>query len=128
MRCLDSSFVVDLLAGLPAAIRKASELQQSGERLSITAPAMAEVLMGAHYRGGPYLRKALELVAGLDILAADGAVASQAGELGAELMRRGIRPSAADLLIAASVRVHRKVLLTRDRGFAAIPGLAVETY
>ena len=84
--------------------------------------------MGAHCRCGPRVRTAIELLAGLGILTADGAVASQASELGAELIRRGVRPSAADLLIAASVRVHRKVLLTRDRGFAAIPGLAVETY
>ncbi len=128
MRCLDSSFVVDLLAGEPPALRKAAELEGSGERLSIAVPAMAEVLMGAHYQGGSYLRKALELLAGLDILTADGAVAVDAGTLGAELLRRGTRASAADLLIAASVRVHRKVLLTRDRGFSTMPGLAVETY
>ncbi len=128
MRCLDSSFIVDLLAGDPAALRKAKELEEAGERLCIAAPAMAEVMMAAHFRGGRYLRKALELVAGLEVLAADGLVAAEAGELGAELLPRGEHPAAADLLIAASVRLHRKVLLTRDKGFSSIPGLAVETY
>lgn len=128
MRCLDSSFIVDLLAGEVAAVRKAAELESTGERLSVTAPAMAEVLVGAQFRGGPYLRKALELLAGLDVLVADASVAAEAGELGAELLRRGARPASADLLIAATARLHRKILLTRDKGFAAIPGLAVETY
>jgi len=93
MRCLDASFVVDLLAGDPAAARKAAELEVSGERLSISVPAMAEVLMGAHFAGGGYLRKTLELMAGLEVLPADAAVGAEAGELGAELMRRGERPA-----------------------------------
>ena len=128
MRCLDSSFVVDLLAGQPAALRKAQELEASGVRLSITVPAMAEILMGAHFRGGTYLRKALELLAGLDVLPADGAVAAEAGELGAELLRRGRRAAAADLLIAATARLNGKILVTRDDAFSKVPGLAVETY
>jgi predicted nucleic acid-binding protein len=127
-RCLDSCFLVDLLAADPAAVKKAAELEASGERLSIAAPAATEVLMGAHFRGGVYLRKALELLGGLDLLPADSPVVGDAGELGAELMRRGVRAGAVDLLIAASARVHRKVLLTRDTAFIRVPGLAVETY
>lgn len=128
MRCFDASFVVDLLAGDEGARRKAAELEASGERLSISVPAMAEVLMGAHFAGGAYLRRTLELVAGLEVLPADGALAAEAGELGAELMRRGARPGAADLIVAASARLHRRILLTRDKAFATMPGVAVETY
>ena len=128
MRCLDSMFVIDLLAGQAAATKKATEFDKAGERLSIAAPAMAEVLMGAHFRGGTYLRRALELLAGIDVIPAGAEVAAEAGELGAELLRRGVRPAAADLLIAASARLHGKILVTRDRGFSRIPGLAVETY
>src|SRR3990172_260228 len=122
MRCLDASFVVDLLAGDPAAARKAAELEVSGERLSISVPAMAEVLMGAHFAGGGYLRKTLGLMAGLEGLPADAAVGAEAGELGAELMRRGERPAASDLIVAASARLHRKILLTRDGAFSTMPG------
>lgn len=128
VRCLDSSFVIDLLDGDPAALRKSEEIGHSGQRLCISVPAMAEVLVGAHFRGGPYLGEALELLAGLDVLPADGPVAAEAGELGAELLRRGRRPSAADLLIAATARLNGKILLTRDDAFSKVPGLAVETY
>ena len=128
MRCLDSSFIIDLLAGEPAATRKAGELRAAGERLSIAVPSLSEVLMGAHFRGGRYERKALELLAGLDVLPADSAVGAEAGQLGAELLRRGARASGEDLLIAATARLNRKVLLTRDTGFSGMPGLAVEAY
>jgi predicted nucleic acid-binding protein len=128
LRCLDSSFVVDLLRGDAGATKKSQELEAAGERVGIASPAMAEVLVGAHFRGGSYLRKALELVAGLDVLPADAKVAAHAGELGAELLRRGARFSSADLLIASTARINNCVLLTRDSGFARVPGLAVETY
>jgi predicted nucleic acid-binding protein len=127
-RCLDSCFLVDLLAADSAALNKATELERAGERLSIAAPAATEVLMGAHFRGGVYLRKAIELLASLELIPADSPVVGDAGELGAEMMRRGVRAGAADLLIAASARVHQKVLLTRDTAFVRVPGLAVETY
>lgn len=41
-------------------------------------------------------------------------------------MRKGRTLSPADLLIAALVRYHRGVLVTRDRDFSDVPGLAVE--
>lgn len=128
MRCLDSTFVVDLLRGDGGARKRAESMGVAGERAAIPAPAMAEVLVGAQHRGGQYLRKALELLAGLDVIPTDAAVAARAGELGAELLRRGARLSAVDLLIAATAEVHASVLLTRDTDFSSVPGLAVETY
>jgi predicted nucleic acid-binding protein len=128
MRCLDSTFVVDLLRGDVGARKRAEAMGAASERACIPAPATAEVLVGAQYRGGLYLRKALELLASLDVIPTDATVAARAGELGAELLRRGARLSALDLLIAATAEVHSSVLLTRDSGFSAVPGLAVETY
>jgi tRNA(fMet)-specific endonuclease VapC len=128
MRCLDSTYVVDLLRGDGGARKRAEAMGDAGERTAIPAPAMAEVLLGAQYRGGLYLRKALELLASLDVIPTDATVAARAGELGAELLRRGARLSPLDLLIAATAVVHSSVLLTRDSGFSSVPGLAVETY
>lgn len=128
VRSLDSSFVVDLLDEVAGAVKKAQELDDSGERVSISPPAMAEVLMGAHFKGGTYLARALEFTSNLEVLPDDATVAADAGELGAEMLRRGLRAGAADLLVAANARANRRILVTRDTAFFRIPGLAVETY
>ena len=128
MRCLDSTFLIDLLHEDRDAVRKAEDLRASGERLSIPAPVLAEVLLGAYVRGGTTLRKTMEVLAGFDVLDIDGTVAAEAARIGAELLRRGVTVTTLDLLIAAAARLHQRILVTRDTAFSRIPGLAVEAY
>ncbi len=128
MRCLDSTFLVDLLKGDPAAAAKMREIEALAEPVSLPAPCLTEVLLGAHFKGGALLRDTLDVVSRMDILDVDAAVAGEAGRLGAELLRRGHGLPTTDLLIAAAARLHSQVLVTRDTDFARIPGLAVEGY
>ncbi len=51
-----------------------------------------------------------------------------AGRIGAELIDRGEPLGAGDLLIAAISLRHGQRLITRNRGFARVPGLQVESY
>ena len=128
MRCLDSTFLIDLLKGDPAASAKMKEIESLGEPVSLPSPCLTEVLLGAHFKGGALLRDTLDAVGRLDILEVDAAVAAEAGRLGAELLRRGRSLPTTDLLIAAAARLSGRVLVTRDTDFARIPGLAVEGY
>ena len=128
MRCLDASFVIDLVKGAVSAARKAKTLDDARERLAIPAPALTEVLGGAYFRGGPVLRKTLELLSGLDVLPVDEGAAEEAGRIGAELLRRGTALPTVDLLIAAVAKSNRRILVTRDDAFSRIPYLAVEAY
>ena len=128
MRCLDSTFLIDLLKGDDAAAAKMREIEGLGESVSLPAPCLTEVLLGAHFKGGDLLRDTLDVVARLDILEVDAAAASEAGRLGAELLRRGRGLPTTDLLIAACARLGGHILVTRDTDFARIPGLAVEGY
>src|SRR5438445_1799687 len=128
MRCLDSSFVIDLVKGEAGAVARARSLDDAHEKPSIAAPALAEVLQGAYYKGGGILAKTLELLASLDVLGTDERVAAEAGRIGAELLRRGAGVPTVDLLIAATAKLHQQVLVTRDAAFQRIPDLAVETY
>lgn len=128
MRCLDSTFLIDLLKGDPAAAAKMREIEALGEPMSLPAPCLAEILLGAHFKGGDLLRDTLDVVSRLDVLDVDAAVAREAGRLGAELLRRGQGLPTTDLLIAAAARLHGHVLVTRDADFRRIPGLAVEAY
>jgi predicted nucleic acid-binding protein len=125
---LDSSFVIDLLAGEPRAVEKAGELDRTGEPRWITAPAASEVLIGASRIGGAYLTRTRQLIDSLPLLPFDQASCHEAGRIGSELVSRGLSVSLADLFIAAITKHHGERLLTRDQSFVRIPGLAVEVY
>jgi predicted nucleic acid-binding protein len=128
VKAVDATFPVDMLNALRPAALKAKALDESGEQLAIPAPALAEFMVGAEFIGGAYLEGARRLAAQLIVIDSDEAVALEAGRLGAELMRRGLRMAAADLLIAATCKLHQLILITRDEGFGRVPGLAVESY
>jgi tRNA(fMet)-specific endonuclease VapC len=128
MVSLDSSFLIDLLAGETGARDKAAQLDASDEPRVVTAPAVSEVLLGAYRIGGGYLERTRLLLDQLPLLAFDGPACHEAGRLGAELQARGTPLSPSDLFIGAITRRHGERLLTRDRGFTVIPGLAIESY
>lgn len=128
MRCLDSSFIIDLVKGEEGAVTRARAFDDAGEKPTIAAPALAEVLQGAYFKGGEILAKTFELLASLDVLGVDERIAAEAGRIGAELLRRGATVPTVDLLIAATAKMSQQVLVTRDSAFQRIPDLAVETY
>jgi predicted nucleic acid-binding protein len=128
VRCFDSTFLIDYVRGEASAVEKVRELLEATERLTTPAVAVAEVLVGAHYRGGRELARTLEFLELLDVLPFDLAEAAEAGRIGAESMRRGAPLVGNDLLVAATVRHHRGILVSRDSVFSMVPGLAVEAY
>lgn len=128
MRCLDASFLIDLLRGDPDAVRKATSMEATGERTSVASPALAEILCGAYFKGGSDLTRTLETLASAEVLDVDERVAAEAGRLGAEMLRSGLKVATVDLLIAAAAKLNQHILVTRDLVFARIPGLAVESY
>lgn len=128
MKCLDSTFCIDLLKGLPEARARAEELVREGERLAIAAPALTEVLVGAFRQGGRRLAQSLDFVAQLEVLGVNEDIALEAARVGGECLRRGEAVGTTDLLIAATAKQHRAHLVSRDRDFARVPGLILETY
>lgn len=128
MRCLETTFIVDLAKGDPDARRKVQDLEEAGEPLAVASPTIAEALQGAYFRGGSVLRDTLDVISNLEVLDIDARVASEAGRMGAELLRRGAAVATVDLLIAAAARGRGAILVTRDSAFSRIPDLAVETY
>jgi tRNA(fMet)-specific endonuclease VapC len=128
LKCLDSTFCIDLANGLPAARVKAEDFSRTGERLAIPAPAVTEFLVGAFHAGGRRLAQALALVSELEILDITEAICLDAARLGGECTRRGTFVGTVDLLIAATAKHHRAALLSRDKDFSLIPQLLLETY
>jgi len=128
MVSLDSSFLIDLLAGNLRAVVKARELDRRGEPRYLTAPAASEVLVGAFRLGGAYYTRTRTLIDNLPLLPFDRSSYHEAGRLGSELVARGARLGQSDLFIAAITLRHGERLLTSDRGFLRVPGLVVEGY
>lgn len=128
MKCLDSTFCIDLSKGVRAAMTKAEELSAGGERLAIPAPALTEFLVGAFHQGGKRLAQALEFVSELEVLDATEPIAVDAARMGGECSRRGESVGTLDLLIASTAKHHHAPLLSRDSDFARIPGLTLEIY
>jgi predicted nucleic acid-binding protein len=128
MRVVDSTFPIDVLKSHAGAAALATALATADEPMSIPAPALAEVLVGAHHSGGWLLRETLALVEPFEVIPTDTEVAHEAGRLGAEMLRRGARMSSTDLLVAATCLQGRLVLISRDTAFLEVPGLVVERY
>jgi predicted nucleic acid-binding protein len=128
MHCFDSTFLIDYVRGEPLAVEKVRQLVETAERLTTPAVAAAELLIGANFRGSRELARTLELLERLDVLGFDTPEAAEAGRLGAECLRRGSPLVGIDLLVAATARLHRGVLVSRDGVFSQVPGLAVESY
>ena len=128
MYSIDASFVIDLLRGDAGARAKAERMHAEGQAHAISAPAMAEVMMGAYYAGGAKLKRTLQVLESLEVMDVSGAVALDAALIGAELLKEGTPLPLADLMVAASAKGAGQTILSRDEGFSRIPGLAVERY
>ncbi len=128
MVSLETTFLVDLRRGEPAAVAKAEVLEAARETKAVTPPVAAELFLGAHRFGAEHVERTRDLLASLVWLAMDQEACEEAGRIGAELMARGETLGEADLFIAATSMRHGHRLLTRDRAFARVPGLTVEAY
>jgi tRNA(fMet)-specific endonuclease VapC len=128
IRCADATFLIDVTRGDPGAAETLREMRIAGEPLRSPAPAVAELLLGAHLLGGSVARKTLEFAADVEVLPIDYAVASEAARIGAVLDRRGRRLPMTDLLVGATAVVHQMALLTRDQGLSGIEGMVSESY
>lgn len=128
MRCVDTTFCVDLSKGVPAAVARAEELDRIHERIGIPAPALAEFLIGGFAKGGRRLESAVDLISRMEVLPVDEEVALEAARIGGQAVREGRPVGTIDLLIAATARTRHCAIITRDQDFSGIPGLSIETY
>src|SRR5207249_12164183 len=102
MASLETTFLIDLLRNRAAAIQLAGTLDASGEPRCVTAPAAAEVLIGAHLQGGRSLERAKELLGSLVLLDFDRESYTEGGGLGARVIGRAEEVCRAVVSIAAS--------------------------
>lgn len=127
---LDTTFLIDVLNGDPAAEERRIELDERGD-LAASAVSVFELVEGAYLsdRTDEELRSIIEFVSRLRVAPVDGEVATLAGELSADLIGRGERIETEDVLIAATALHNETVVLTRNRDhFERMASVTVESY
>ncbi len=117
-----------MLRGHRGAAEEAELLDSESGVLTIPAPALAEFLDGVYFADGPYLTKALRLIAGRDVVPFDKECGVIARQLRTDLRAGGVPLPILGAVIASAVLRHHCILVTGDAGINRIPGLAVESY
>ena len=128
---LETSFLVDLLAGIPAARNLAEELDRTEVALRIPSPSAFELWVGSARsldRSEEILR--LErLLASYEVIAFDTEAARLAGELQGELSKRGKPLGTIDAQVAGIALTRGETLVTGDRRLLELGhGLRTRSY
>jgi predicted nucleic acid-binding protein len=122
---LDSTFVVDLLAGLPEAVARQRAMFESGDEPFVSEVVVCEVRAGIRHPDQPILAGILEPV---EFIQPGPRAAMLAGTWRRLAHERGYHLSLPDALIAAAADAVDAAVLTRNvRDFALTP-VRVETY
>jgi len=128
---LDTSFVIDLLRGLEAAVKKIKQLESESIATNISAPTIFEVFVGISLtkKTSSEKKRIMDVLESWGTLPLDSECAALGGRIHGELIKEGQMIDPEDSMIAGIVIVNNETLLTRnDKHFSRVPGLKIETY
>ena len=129
---VDTSVLIDLLAGDRKAASAIETLERKGLTPVLSTVSVFEVLSGVDYTRSRVERDRLEtLLKRIPIEAFDLESARRSAEFRSELLRAGRPQSAPDVMIAGHALAAGHTLMTRDKGLTAAGtslGLRVSTY
>ena len=127
----DTSFIIDIMAKDPAAIRKARALEDIGLSIVIGTPTVFELFAGVALSRKPEEEKSKIITTLLSIsqLSMDSPSASAGGLIYGEKMRTGRTIDPEDAMIAGIAKVNTEKILTRNtKHFSDIEGVIIENY
>ena len=130
MVCLDTTFLVDFLRGREGAVSLMKNWKELNERVSISAPALAEAFSGAAMEKTGRQQALLdELSAELLVLPLTRESSRRAGRIDAKLSQAGEMIGLVDAMIAAVAIEAGEVLITKNlRHFERIEELKIKGY
>lgn len=121
---IDTDSCIYVIKNRPPALR--SRFEAEADRLCISSITLMELAYGVAYSSDPARNRRVltRFVSQLAILPFDAAAAEHAGEIRAELRRRGTPIGAYDALIAGHARANGLAVVTNNlREFERVPGL-----
>ncbi len=122
---LDSTFVIDLLDGVQAAVVRHRSMFEAGDEPFVNEVVVCEVRAGLRQRDVPNLAGILEPV---EFIQPGAESAMLAGEWRRDAHERGYRLSLPDALIATAADAIDAAVLTRNLKDFALTPVRVETY
>lgn len=127
---LDSTFVNDVIREEDAAMNRLAELSEAGARVALSALTVFEVGIGLYGDAAQYREGFEEQVDGLAVVPVGERDARRAWAVQHDLLDRGERIGARDVLIAGTAleSADPRVLTRNTDEFARVEGLAVESY
>jgi len=129
--CLDTTFLIDLLRQLPAAVEKAEELKEKRLDLSTTSINAFEAYIGAIRSASTKRIVALEALLGdLRIILIGKTEAEMSASIMVDLMKSGKPIEMRDALIAGCMLKNacRSIVTRNTRDFSRIPKIQVIPY
>ncbi|BEM34291.1 type II toxin-antitoxin system VapC family toxin [Serratia sp. Lou2A] len=127
MYMFDTNTVSHLFRQHPQVLSIMEKLPPSA--VCISSVTEAELLYGVAKRRNKALQSMVEaFLAAVTVYAWDSEAARCYGEMRANMERKGKIMGALDQLIAAHAQSRGATLVTNDRAFAMVPGLAVEDW
>ena len=133
MICLDTNIVIGIVSGRSSSLRhRLGEQVRGGTAIALPVIALFELRYGIANSSRRAQNEAeLErfLALGVDVLAFEAEDAAHAGDIRADLERKGTPIGAYDYLIAAQARRRGAALVTlNQREFERVPGLLVVSW
>ena len=134
MRLFDTTFIIDMVNGHPAALRKAQELDQDPALKGISVITAHEYLFGVYRihkdnnKSKSRVNQALKDLAHFHILPLDYTTVKISAELHANLSMKGQLLGINDIYIAATALQHHLMLVTRDKDFSRVGNLKLDSY
>ena len=133
MKCIDTTFMIDLLRGNKNAIKKAIDLELE-DKIITTEVSVFELYYGILHRKGKnikdYIKKLNKFLDKLEVLPLDRKSSIKAAKIASELTKRGLEIGSHDCMIAGITLSNgcKTIITDNVEHFKRIKELEVETY
>ena len=127
----DTSFLVDIMKSDKDAIRKADEIEKTGNTIAVTSISIFELFVGANLsiKQEQERNKITRILNGLSIISFDEDSAREAGRIFAQKRRNGLVIDPEDSMIAGICSRRNEILITRNiKHFQDIENVRIESY
>lgn len=131
MVCLETTFIIDVLRGENSVIPLEEKISKSEEIVTVASPTIMEIIAGALQSSRPEeeKQKVINCISTLKTLDFGSTEAHVAGQILANLIKKGEMIEITDVMIGAVAKENNQTLLTKNvKHFSKIKDLKIETY